>query len=452
MFRKFMCIICASALCLALNACTKKDDDSMLSNSETSSNSNSQSITLKIREAHNTVNPLVALYLKEAADYDVNNLTESANPKYISYNLNSTPLPLSWSYSDNLSPDKATLLISENEDISNADEFDVTGKTSTQIENLKTDCTYYLRLDAVFGDKTQSSEVKSVKTDAGVRMMNVDGVSNMRDIGGWSTLNGKALKQGLIYRSAKLDEVTESGKNYVNSYLKIKTDLDLRKDDEIPDEFKQSSPFGDGVNYIHIPTGTYCWVLGKPNFENAVKVLADINNYPIVFHCAAGADRTGTFAFIIKGMLGVDKLSLIMDYELTPARPFSFTTEGGGECFIKLLDFIEGYSGSSLQEKCYSFLSSVGVTDMEMSNIYNIMLTNSAVFDSSSLGEQTPINSSLKFKLIMRESKSVARVEVDGKAVDYSLNGDELTVNIGSSSNAAGIITFDDNEQLRFKF
>ena len=94
---------------------------------------------------------------------------------------------------------------------------------------------------------------------------------------------------------------------------------------------------GGGVNYIKIPLGQYANILDyetwssldkseksgnfDANNKNAIKqifaMLADKNNYPIYFHCNAGADRTGTLALLINGLLGVDEQSLIKDYELT---------------------------------------------------------------------------------------------------------------------------------------
>ncbi|MBR5388667.1 MAG: tyrosine-protein phosphatase, partial [Clostridia bacterium] len=45
--------------------------------------------------------------------------------------------------------------------------------------------------------------------------------------------------------------------------------------------------------------------------------LTDEKNYPIYVHCNAGADRTGTVAFLINGLLGVSFEDLTRDFELT---------------------------------------------------------------------------------------------------------------------------------------
>ena len=51
--------------------------------------------------------------------------------------------------------------------------------------------------------------------------------------------------------------------------------------------------------------------------------LSNKNNYPIYFHCNSGADRTGTLAFLILGLLGVSYEDITRDFETT-----SFTYYG----------------------------------------------------------------------------------------------------------------------------
>ena len=87
---------------------------------------------------------------------------------------------------------------------------------------------------------------------------------------------------------------------------------------------------------------------------------------------------------------------------------------------------------------------------MEMSNIYSILMTDSAVFKSQSLSHQTPSDGKVSFELNMRKSKSVTSVTLDGKRVAYGLKNGTLTVNVGNSA-GRGEITFDDLSTLMFK-
>ena len=66
----------------------------------------------------------------------------------------------------------------------------------------------------------------------------------------------------------------------------------------------------------------------KYSIREIFRVLADEENYPIMFHCNAGADRTGTVAFLINGVLGVPYEDLTRDFELTSERYRSLIVDG----------------------------------------------------------------------------------------------------------------------------
>ena len=50
-----------------------------------------------------------------------------------------------------------------------------------------------------------------------------------------------------------------------------------------------------------------------PVFET----LTDPNNFPLLFHCVAGKDRTGIVSAFLLGILNVDESVIIEDYLLT---------------------------------------------------------------------------------------------------------------------------------------
>ena len=84
--------------------------------------------------------------------------------------------------------------------------------TELSLEHLFVNTTYYWFVDAVYGEYTVRSEVFTFKTLPTPRTVNIEGVSNSRDIGGYVTVDGKMIRLGMIYRSAKLDDITEVGK------------------------------------------------------------------------------------------------------------------------------------------------------------------------------------------------------------------------------------------------
>ncbi len=248
------------------------------------------------------------------------------------------------------------------------------------VEHLYVDTTYYWYVDAVYGDFTVRSEVFTFTTSRSPRTVDIDGVSNSRDIGGYITVDGRRIKQGMIYRSAKLDDITELGKYTLVNILGVKTDLDLRGSSatapvsELNHIVTACPWYSTGSNYIWMSEAN------KTEFANTIKVFADPDNYPIIFHCSLGRDRTGTVAMVLGGLLGLDENTLMMEYELSV---FSYWGAYGSTKYNEglrtqihdtYLYIADNYEGDSYSEKVESFLIEIGVTADEITSIKDIML------------------------------------------------------------------------------
>lgn len=372
----------------------------------------------------------------------------------------STGMALSWNYSKVLDISDIKLYFSENADMSKAQAYIINPHTSIHIiKDFETEKEYFWYVQLTLADgRIEKSEITSAilgMTD-GPYVIEIDGVGNARDIGGLMTESGRRIKSGLLYRSGEMDsttsvKITEAGIKTAINDLKIKTDLDLRKPEQIPDTSlkEKVSPLGQGIKYINYPAMEYS-IKGDNNESEIMRVFADINNYPIIFHCVWGADRTGTVAYLLEMLVGVNEEDRIKDYELTGSRDRYY---GGFSSMVSNID--KNIAGKTAQEKAYNIFSeNFGLTDMEISNIYNILLTDSAVYSSDSL--KTPIvkeNGVYEFNLIMRNSKSVKNVQYNSATVKFALNGSKLTIyGINPTKNSIGLITFDDGSELRFDF
>lgn len=234
-------------------------------------------------------------------------------------------LPLTWK-SDSSTVYK--LYISENADFSNAHVSEINGtyengmitsnKTSTICVPGKT---YYWKVLGRYGDIALGGGKIYIK-DVPVRWINIDGVDNVRDMGGWKTESGKTVKYGKIYRGSRFDNITDIGVNTIKA-LGIKTDIDIRSTAEWD---SHGAVEKTGLKYYFFDTSAhYDYVLGsgdaekeiRQNYPEMFKLLADESNYPIYLHCNFGNDRTGSMAFILNGLLGVTYEDLTRDYELT---------------------------------------------------------------------------------------------------------------------------------------
>jgi hypothetical protein len=105
---------------------------------------------------------------------------------------------------------------------------------------------------------------------------------------------------------------------------------------------------------------TEAWRVNLRGIIEAVR-----NGDPVVFHCSMGADRTGTLACVLEGLLGVSQSDLDKDYELTSfyaLRARNVNYQGGTTDWAHLISAILALSGNTFRDKCVSFALSVGIT------------------------------------------------------------------------------------------
>ncbi len=103
------------------------------------------------------------------------------------------------------------------------------------------------------------------------------------------------------------------------------------------------------------------------------KVLLDEANYPLVFHCIAGQDRTGSVAFILNALLGVEIEELYLDWEISgfwnPDVNFSHE-----KYFDRLIAAFESLPGADMQEKVEGYVLDLGFSPAEIEKFRSMML------------------------------------------------------------------------------
>ncbi len=298
---------------------------------------------------------------------------------------NSYPAPIEFEIKDFSSNKNGYLFfVSNNKDFNSFKKYRF-DSSSFFIDNLYPGLTYYCKAKNI--STSQESNILSFKTKYSPRTLRIDGVKNVRDIGG-EKIGNKHVKLGMIYRGANLDEISKDGKEQFSS-LGIKTIIDLR-------EKNYRKKTLDNLTYIDLPDfGGPCYAKGnlsilKSELEKSllleIKTFANEDNYPIYFHCQIGRDRTGTLSFILKGLLGVSYEELIKDYELS-----FFSTCGTAdyrdslghdlkESIESLYNFFlekdkeKNKRNPTLKKGIELFLLEIGISKEEISSIRKIML------------------------------------------------------------------------------
>lgn len=231
------------------------------------------------------------------------------------------------------------------------------------------------------------------------RFIRLGAVPNMRDFGGIKTMDGKTFQRGLLYRSGGLNgnarsrevtndvgkvsrryygrggvRLTAQDRAYAVKTLGIRTDLDLRGPGEC--NWMTGSPLGVGVRWVRTSFCSYASLFspeGKASFAETFPVLLDESNYPIVFHCISGADRTGTLAFIVEALCGVSDADLLFDWEIT-----AFTTMTLGFAHLERYDrLIEGfmkYPGATMRERVEAYVIEQGFSRAEIDKLRRFLL------------------------------------------------------------------------------
>ena len=253
--------------------------------------------------------------------------------------------------------------------------------------NLYKACAYFVRITAYNGkgEAVESAEGGFYTTSLGPRVMNFDGICNVRDFGGWTTMDGQTIPQGIAYRGGSpmplprdpLDTVlTEQGKAYMRDTLGVKTELDLRSPEE-------SGIYGEGVipgvKLLYKTINGYDAAMKEPErYREMFKAFADKGNYPLYYHCTAGSDRTGTVTFLLRMLLGMSEFDAIKDHEFSSFSIYgerNTKTGESGEWFHLFYDRLQAeYEGKNTQEKAVNYLRKIGVTEEEMDNIKGILL------------------------------------------------------------------------------
>ncbi|MBR0202715.1 MAG: tyrosine-protein phosphatase [Bacteroidaceae bacterium] len=272
-----------------------------------------------------------------------------------------------------------TLSVSLNSDYSNATTYDfAAGTTLCEVHNLVPQNTYYYKVEANEAIITKGQ----FNTEGRLRMIKATSGSNIRDLGGWQTIDGLRTNYGLVYRGGEMNaEHTLNAQDIqVLRALNIGGEVDLREDKDFDNwggaTLHEASALGNDIDYTY--ENLSIW--GSDALQQVPEKFADAFNLTlntlkagksVYFHCIWGADRTGCYAMLLEGLLGLTEDQLCKDYELTSYSHAGTRTKDGLD---SKFNYIKSLPGETLQEQFYNYWHvQVGISKEDLLYFIEIM-------------------------------------------------------------------------------
>ncbi|HEY7439359.1 MAG TPA: tyrosine-protein phosphatase [Acidimicrobiia bacterium] len=169
------------------------------------------------------------------------------------------------------------------------------------------------------------------------RVIRLEGCFNLRDVGGYSALDGQRVRWQRLYRAGGPHALTPADGRTLDE-LHLATLIDLRTEQERVERGVYTSYVNvRGVHHLPIldvlpsredfegwtsPDRVAFQYLDMlrtagPVIAEALAFIADPGGGPVMVHCTAGKDRTGVVIALVLGLLGVSDDDIVADYALS---------------------------------------------------------------------------------------------------------------------------------------
>ena len=176
--------------------------------------------------------------------------------------------------------------------------------------------------------------------------LRLEGAPNFRDLGGYTTTDGRTVKHGLIYRSGESSGLTDADIDKLKR-LGPKLVVDLRSNKEaaaakilwpmatdtefiaaniladiqagnhsLSEIVRQDQTAQGAARAMETTYSVLPHALG-PTVLQMAKYIVEADKLPVILHCAIGRDRAGITAALLLFALGVPRDTVIADYMRT---------------------------------------------------------------------------------------------------------------------------------------
>ncbi|HVV21385.1 MAG TPA: tyrosine-protein phosphatase [Pseudonocardiaceae bacterium] len=169
------------------------------------------------------------------------------------------------------------------------------------------------------------------------RWVELVGADNVRDLGGLPVAGNRTTRSGVVFRSGTPQQLTAEDLAFLLADKRLRTVIDLRHPQEARQEAYGLLADAD-VHRVLLPLATpagavpdarrdaltdhYLGMLAGSGTEivSAARLIGDDRRHSVLFHCAAGKDRTGVLAAVVLHAVGVPADAIAEDFALSAER------------------------------------------------------------------------------------------------------------------------------------
>jgi len=242
-----------------------------------------------------------------------------------------------------------------------------------------------------------------MKNELYQRHLALENSYNIRDIGGYATLDGCSTRWKTLLRADSPNSLTSAEQRQLLDYP-VRTIIDLRRNAELqraPAIFANSQ----AVRYINISllederkvrgvqtlAALYCQILEtcQEQMQQVLQFMASGGIFPCMVHCTIGKDRTGLIIALLLSICNVPASTIVSDYALSEqyVAPFfdlrraqlaqdgsdiqslEWLTTALPETMLTTLAYLDERYGS-----VQAYLRAIGINDMQMEYLRNSLI------------------------------------------------------------------------------
>lgn len=230
------------------------------------------------------------------------------------------------------------------------------------------------------------------------RLIQLENMSNTRDLGGYETQDGKYTKTQVFVRAASPANATENDLQTLYDYG-VRCVIDLRSEYELQQQPSKLDGYKN-IEYYNIPlmanvdmsvlpddiknyqdlSGFYMCLIeaNKEQFKKVFKIIIEHPYQTILFNCSAGKDRTGVIAGLLLDLVGCHEYDIVKDYSESYENNLAILSElekmissenqaflGSNPTYmIKFIGYLREHYGSAKE-----YLISCGMDEDEINDI-----------------------------------------------------------------------------------